>query len=80
MEEYGVNEHARVYKATPDEYAWRTRNFEISVSRSYTDPRLTEWQNVNLTIDRPFMFFIRDNPTGIVLYSGIVKNPIPRMI
>ncbi len=26
--------------------------------------------NVTLTFDRPFLFFIYDQPTGFVLYSG----------
>jgi serpin B len=35
----------------------------------------TEPAGVNLTIDRPFFFFIRDIPSGTILFMGRVLNP-----
>ncbi len=32
-------------------------------------------QSVSMTIDRPFIFFIRDNATGAILFVGRVTNP-----
>jgi len=32
---------------------------------------------VEVTIDRPFIFFIRDIETGAVLFVGRVMNPSP---
>ena len=31
--------------------------------------------SVNLTIDKPFVFFVRDNATGAILFLGRVENP-----
>ncbi len=33
-------------------------------------------QNVSLTVDRPFIFVIRDIPTGQILFIGRVLNPV----
>jgi serpin B len=33
--------------------------------------------DVRLTIDRPFIFIIRDLPTGQILFVGRVLNPAP---
>ena len=30
---------------------------------------------VNLTLDKPFVFFVRDNATGAILFLGRVENP-----
>jgi serpin B len=32
--------------------------------------------NVTLTIDRPFIFVIRDLPSGQILFVGRVLNPV----
>lgn len=31
-------------------------------------------QNVTMTVDRPFMFFIKDKATGAILLSGRINN------
>ena len=29
-----------------------------------------------LTFDRPFLFFVVEKPTKVILFSGVVKNPV----
>jgi len=33
-------------------------------------------QMVNLVIDRPFLFFIRDQKSGQILFVGRILNPV----
>jgi serpin B len=30
---------------------------------------------LNLVVDRPFLFFVRDEPTGAILFMGRVTDP-----
>lgn len=39
-------------------------------------PTATAEAPVTLTIDHPFIFFIRDNKTGVLLFVGKVTNPV----
>jgi serpin B len=32
-------------------------------------------RSVNLVVDRPFVFLLRDRPTGAILFAGQVTNP-----
>ena len=40
----------------------------ISTTSAPMDPK-------EITLDRPFIFLIRDNPTGSILFLGQVENP-----
>ena len=39
------------------------------------EPTSAPVSNVTLVVDRPFLFFIRDLPTGAILFAGQVTNP-----
>jgi serpin B len=38
-------------------------------------PKALPMEIVDFTVDRPFIFLIRDNPTGTILFLGRVMNP-----
>ena len=50
-------------------------NEEGAEAAAATAGEMEDCMNPEFTCDRPFMFLIRDNLTGIILFSGHVTDP-----
>ena len=49
-----------------------------AVTAAMTTRSLASEQPVKMIVDKPFVFALRDQKTGLILFMGYVGNPVSR--